>query len=269
MKSSRTSGTSAISSKNSNMWPLWWRCTVQATKAWWLGDVQASVAKCTWPECSCSQNVSFGKYNWCSYTWRSLSTCWRHMSNALLISRAMVLGEGSVELGWPAFMSITNSWSLTILKGQLFSTHHLAMWALKECWEKNQAKEKKKSLSFFTSKWTVGYHNGLLTWASKGSKDGPITRASFCLISHSINNIKPKTLDSMCPQVGCSCTVFGVKISPDDTTSFAFLGRASEKVELAVFFMSNFNIWFKKSINWWVPHCLEAGCIVGNCKQCG
>ena len=88
----------------------------------------------------------------------------------------------------------------------------------------------------------VGYHNRLLTWTSKGSKDGPIMGASFCLISHSINDIRPKTLDSMCLQVGCSCTVFGVKISPDNTTSLAFLGCTLEKVELVVVFISNFNI---------------------------
>ena len=41
-----------ISSKNTRIFPWCCKCTVQVRKAWWFGDVHASVAKCRHPECS-------------------------------------------------------------------------------------------------------------------------------------------------------------------------------------------------------------------------
>ena len=61
---------------------------------------------------------------------RILSMRSRHLSNAFLMSRETVVGDGILVPGRPAFMRTPNSRSLTILKGRWFSAHHFAIWAL-------------------------------------------------------------------------------------------------------------------------------------------
>ena len=220
------------------MWPSWWRCTVQATKARWFSEVQASVAKWTRPECSL----------------RRLPIHWRHFTKELLMSRETVIGEGSMKPGQPAFNNVASSRSLTILGGQLLSAHHLTIWALKGAISTQCDKEKSNDLpDFFTWESMVGYCSRSLARTRKGSKDWPIARTSLGIIGSSIDDVNTKAPVGVCLQVWCCRAVLGIKVSPNTPAPFASICRTSEKVKLTTMVVLDINLLPKEAIDWRTP----------------
>ena len=93
------------------------------------------------PVIECKSSKKTGK---CKHTLRIWSIRSQHLSNALLMSRETVIGDGIVVPGRPAFISTAKAQSLTILSGRLLSAHHLAIWALSklclsQSWEMAEA----------------------------------------------------------------------------------------------------------------------------------
>src|SRR5882724_5358396 len=77
-----------ISRRNTIIATSYSKCTIQATNALWFGEVQASVAKCKFPGCSCSVVIRFIQIHASNQqTWRTLAMCSSHLSNEALMLR--------------------------------------------------------------------------------------------------------------------------------------------------------------------------------------
>jgi len=57
---------------------------------------------------------------------------WQHLVKAFWMSHETIIGDGMEVPRQLAFISMMNSQSFVISRGQLLSAHHLTMWALEQ-----------------------------------------------------------------------------------------------------------------------------------------
>jgi hypothetical protein len=83
--------------------------------------------------------------------------------------------------------------------------------------------------------------DGLLANTSEQHKNGTVTTTSILLVCCCSDSIWSKALQCMSFEVRCGCTILGILIASNATTSFAFLGGTFKVVILSSVIVSDLN----------------------------